>query len=110
MHGIAVALVFNATDLVTGIISAIKERDLQSNKLRDGIFKKVGFLICYFLALMIDLYGSEVGFHLNVELLPVVLCFVCLTETISVIENLSKITDIVPEKLLSLFHISKEGE
>ena len=110
MHGIAVALVFNATDLVTGIISAIKEHNLQSSKLRDGIFKKVGFLICYFLALMIDLYGSEVGFHLNVELLPVVLGFVCLTETISVIENLSKITDIVPEKLLSLFHISKEGE
>lgn len=110
MHGIAVALVFNATDLVTGIISAIKEHDLQSSKLRDGIFKKVGFLICYFLALMIDLYGSEVGFHLNVELLPVVLGFVCLTETISVIENLAKITDIVPKKLLSLFYINKEGE
>ena len=110
MHGIAVALVFNVTDLVTGIISAIKKHDLQSSKLRDGIFKKVGFLICYFLALMIDLYGSEVGFHLDVELLPVVLGFVCLTETISVIENLAKITDIVPEKLLSLFHISKEGE
>ena len=110
MHGIAVALVFNATDLVTGIISALKEHNLQSSKLRDGIFKKIGFLICYFLALMIDLYGSEVGFNLNVELLPVVLGFVCLTETISVIENLAKITDIVPEKLLSLFHISKEGE
>ena len=110
MHGIAVALIFNATDLVTGIISAVKERDLQSSKLRDGIFKKVGFLICYFLALMIDTYGSEVGFHLNVELLPVVLGFVCLTETVSVIENLSKITDIGPEKLLSLFHINKEGE
>lgn len=110
MHGIAVALVFNATDLVTGIISAVKAHDLQSSKLRDGIFKKVGFLICYFLALMIDLYGYEVGFNLNVKLLPVVLGFICLTETISVIENLAKITDIVPEKLLSLFHINKEGE
>lgn len=110
LHGIAVALMFNATDLVTGIISAVKEHDLQSSKLRDGIFKKVGFLICYFLALMIDTYGSEVGFNLSVELLPVVLGFVCLTETVSVIENLAKITDIVPEKLLSLFHINKEGE
>lgn len=110
MHGIAVALVFNATDLATGIISAVKEHNLQSSKLRDGIFKKVGFLICYFLALMIDTYGYEVGFNLNVDLLPVVLGFVCLTETISVIENLAKITDIVPEKLLSLFRINKEGE
>ena len=110
MHGIAVALVFNATDLATGIISAIKAHDLQSSKLRDGIFKKVGFLICYFLALMIDTYGFEVGFNLNVELLPVVLGFVCLTETVSVIEKLAKITDIVPEKLMTLFHINKEGE
>ena len=109
MHGIAVALIFNLTDLATGIISALKEHNLQSSKLRDGIFKKVGFLICYFLALMIDLYGSEVGFHLEVKLLPIVLGFVCLTETVSVIENLSIITDIVPDKLLSLFHINKEG-
>ena len=110
MHGIAVALIFNATDLVTGIISAVKDKDLQSSKLRDGIFKKVGFLICYFLALMIDMYGEEVGFHLDVQLLPIVLSFVCFTEVVSIIENISKISDIVPDKLLDIFHISSKGE
>lgn len=110
MHGIAVALIFNATDLVTGILSAIKEKDLQSSKLRDGIFKKGGFIICYFLALMIDKYGSEVGFNLTVELLPIVLGFVCLTEVVSIIENISKMTDILPDKLLSLFRVSQKGE
>lgn len=111
MHGIAVALIFNATDLVTGLLSAVKNKDLQSSKLRDGIFKKVGFLICYFLALIVDLYGKEVGFDLPVELLPCVLSFVCLTEVISILENVSKIADILPEKLLDLFHITnKEGE
>lgn len=110
MHGIAVALIFNATDLVTGVLSAIKEKDLQSSKLRDGIFKKGGFIICYFLALMIDKYGSEVGFNLSVELLPIVLGFVCLTEVVSIIENISKMTDILPDKLLSLFRVSQKGE
>ena len=110
MHGIAVALIFNATDLVTGVLSAIKEKDLQSSKLRDGIFKKAGFIICYFLALMIDKYGSEVGFNLTVELLPIVLGFVCLTEVVSIIENISKMTDILPDKLLSLFRVSQKGE
>ena len=57
---------------------------------------------------MIDTYGSEVGFALEVNLLPIVLGFVCLTEVVSIIENISKITDILPEKLLSIFHISKE--
>ena len=108
MHSIGVALLFNLTDLVTGLIAAVKAKELQSTKLRDGIFKKIGFLICYFLALMIDSYGSEVGFVLDVKLLPIVLGFVCLTEVVSIIENISKITDILPEKLLSIFHISKE--
>lgn len=108
MHSIGVALLFNLTDLVTGLIAAVKAKNLQSTKLRDGIFKKIGFLICYFLALMIDTYGNEVGFVLEVKLLPIVLGFVCLTEVVSVIENISKITDILPEKLLSIFHISKE--
>lgn len=108
MHSIGVALLFNLTDLVTGLIAAVKAKELQSSKLRDGIFKKIGFLICYFLALMIDTYGSEVGFVLEVKLLPIVLAFVCLTEIVSIIENISKITDILPEKLLSIFHISKE--
>ena len=108
MHSIGVALLFNLADLVTGLIAAVKAKELQSSKLRDGIFKKIGFLICYFLALMIDTYGSEVGFVLEVKLLPIVLAFVCLTEVVSIIENISKITDILPEKLLSIFHISKE--
>lgn len=108
MHSIGVALIFNLTDLVTGLISAVKAKEVQSSKLRDGIFKKIGFLICYFLALMIDSYGSEVGFVLDVKLLPIVLGFVCLTEVVSIIENISKITDILPEKLLSIFHIEKE--
>lgn len=108
MHSIGVALLFNLADLVTGLISAVKEKDLQSTKLRDGIFKKIGFLICYFLALMIDTYGSEVGFILDIKLLPIIISFACLTEVVSIIENLAKITGILPAKLLSIFHISKE--
>lgn len=110
MHSIVVALVFNATDLVTGLISAVKEKNIQSKKLRDGIFKKVGFIICYFLALLIDRYGTEVGFNIPVDLLPCILTFVCMTEVVSIIENISKITDIIPDKLLNLFQISKEKE
>lgn len=105
MHAIVVALIFNATDLVTGLLSAVKLKEIQSSKLRDGIFKKAGFLICYFLALMIDKYGNEVGFNLDFNLLPIILGFVCLTEVVSIIENISKLTNIVPDKLLSLFHI-----
>lgn len=109
MHSIVVALVFNATDLVTGIISAVKENNIQSSKLRDGIFKKVGFLICYFLAWFIDGYGVDVGFSIPVDVLPCIVSLVCLTEVVSIIENICKInSDLIPEKLMNIFNITKE--
>ena len=46
-YPVIVALVFNGLDLVTGIITAVKNHEIQSSKLRDGLFKKVGFLLCY---------------------------------------------------------------
>ena len=45
---IGIALIFNGMDLVTGILGAIRDgENLQSSKLRDGLFKKVGFVCCY---------------------------------------------------------------
>lgn len=105
---ISVALVFNALDLVSGVIAAVKNRHLKSAKMRDGLFKKAGFLLVYFLAFLIDFEGVKVGFNIGVATLPIVVSFTCLTEVISIIENISKInSDLLPEKLLSLFHISK---
>ena len=42
-YPVIIALIFNALDLVTGIISAVKSKDIKSAKLRDGLFKKVYF-------------------------------------------------------------------
>ena len=82
-YPIIVALVFNLLDLCTGIITAVKLKDIQSSKLRDGLFKKVGFL------------------------------YVCTTALVSILENICKINpDILPEKLMKLFHIydDKKGD
>ena len=56
-YPIIIALVFNALDLITGIITAIKNKEIQSSKLRDGLFKKVGFILCYFVAWLVDNEG-----------------------------------------------------
>lgn len=105
---ISVALTFNALDLISGVIAAVKNRNLKSAKMRDGLFKKAGFLLVYFLAFLIDFEGAKVGFNIGVATLPIVVSFACLTEVISIIENISKInSDLLPEKLLNLFHISK---
>lgn len=105
---ITAGLLFNLTDLITGIISAIKNKEVKSAKLRDGIFKKVGFLICYFLAFLIDYYGASVGFNLGFNVLPVLITYTCTTEAVSIIENVHNINpDLLPNKLLKIFAIKK---
>lgn len=108
---ITAGLLFNLIDLITGIISAIKNKEVKSSKLRDGVFKKVGFLICYFLAFLIDYYGGIVGFNLGFNVLPVLITYTCTTEAVSIIENVHKINpDLLPEKLLKIFAIKKGGD
>jgi toxin secretion/phage lysis holin len=107
LYPIFVALVFNTLDVLTGIVSAIKNKDIKSAKLRDGLFKKVGFIFCYFTAWLVDGYGDVIGFKLGVAILPVIVLYVCTTELVSILENISKInSDLLPGKLMELFHIS----
>lgn len=107
LYPIFVALVFNALDILTGIVSAIKNKDIKSAKLRDGLFKKVGFIFCYFTAWLVDMYGDVIGFKLGVAILPVIVLYVCTTELVSILENISKInSDLLPSKLMELFHIT----
>ena len=109
LYPIIVALVFNATDLITGVISAVKEKSIKSSKLRDGLFKKVGFIICYFVAWMVDTKGAYIGFNLGANVLPIIILYVCTTELVSIIENICKInSDLLPEKLLDFFQLTKK--
>ena len=101
----AIALAFNAMDLITGIASAVKEKVLESSKLRDGLFKKMGFLFCYVLAILIDNNGVYIGLNINVKILPIVVLYVVTTEIVSIIENICRLnSDLLPEKLLDMFH------
>lgn len=106
-YPVIVALVFNGLDLVSGIITAVKNHEIQSSKLRDGLFKKVGFLLCYFVAWLIDTHASLIGFNLNTPILPIIITYVCITELVSILENICKINpDILPDKLMELFNVS----
>lgn len=107
-YPIIIALVFNALDIITGIITAVKNKDIQSAKLRDGLFKKVGFMLCYFVAWLVDTQGSRIGFQFGIPILPILILYVCTTELVSILENICKINpDILPEKLMEIFHISE---
>lgn len=111
LHQILAALFFNGMDLITGIVGGLKEHKVCSAKLRDGLFKKVGFVFCYLLGWFIDSYGSLIGFSLPVSVLPVVVTYAVTTEIVSIIENIHRINpEILPEKLKSIFKLGGEED
>ena len=57
-NSVVIALVFNGLDILSGFIAAIKEKRVQSSKLRDGLFKKVGFIFCYVLRYLLTCMGA----------------------------------------------------
>lgn len=108
---VLVAAVLNLLDLITGMIAAIKAHRLKSSKLRDGIFKKVGFFICYFLGWLMDNYGGEVGFHFDLPVLGLIVLYVCTVEIASIIENLAKLNSkIIPHTILKFFNIDNDAK
>ena len=109
LYQVLFALMFNATDLITGIWYAVKEKNLTSSKLRDGLFKKSGFVVCYFIGFMIDTYGYIVGFNVGVKVLNGIVLYAIFTELVSIVENIHRINDkLLPEQLLKLFHVTNE--
>lgn len=111
MKIILVALIFNGMDLLTGIVGALRNGEqIKSNKLRDGLFKKVGFVFCYALGIAINYAETYLTLPFGVDLVPVICTYAIITEVVSIIENISKInSDILPEKLKELIEY-KDGE
>lgn len=104
MKIILVALVFNGLDLITGIVGAIRDGEqIKSSILRDGLFKKVGFVFCYALGVLINYAKNLLTLPFGVDLVPVICTYAVITEVVSIIENISKINpDILPDKLKEL--------
>lgn len=106
---ILVAFGFHIIDFASGLVWAIKNKCVTSSKMRDGLFKKMGFVFCYMVALLLDKYGGLIGFTVGVKILPSIILYAVSTEFVSIVENVAKINpDLVPEKLLSIFHIDKQ--
>lgn len=111
VYPIIIALIFHVMDFITGLVQGFKNKEIQSSKMRDGLFKKIGYFCCYALAYLIDYYGHFVGIDLGIKVLPVIIAYAVLTECVSIIENISKINpDLLPEKLLSLFQLEDESK
>ena len=95
-------LCFIAADYLSGVVKAVKNKELCSTKMRLGLWHKVGFIGAMALG-----YGCQLA--VNYELLPTsfsavfggVCVYVIITEAISIFENLCALSPELRDSPLS---------
>ena len=99
-HVFAIVIAFIVMDVVTGIAQATKNKTLDSSKMRDGLFHKIGFMFAVVLACLCEYAMVWLDLGFEIPMIGGVCTFICLTELVSILEN---ITLLAPELSESAF-------
>lgn len=109
---VKLALAFMVIDVFTGVLKAVKNKELNSTKAREGIYKKASFILFIAFGYLADYAMDYVDMGFNLPAAATICALIVVTEAISVLENLGQINpDMV--KLVAPFLSAlnkKEGE
>lgn len=110
---VKLALAFMVIDVFTGVLKAVKNKDLNSTKAREGIYKKASFILFIAFGYLADYAMDYVNMGFNLPAAATICTLVIVTEAISVLENLGQINpDLVKlvAPFLSALNKKEEGE
>lgn len=112
---IIVTLCFMGFDIVTGIIKAASIHDIQSEKLRVGLWHKLGFICAIFGAYLVEYTltitnAATIGIEPKIPLMEAVCGYIIFTEIVSSIENIIVISPELKDKLKFLFGVPTDKQ
>lgn len=87
-HVLIVTAVMIVLDVVVGFAGAVRNKDVQSAKLRDGLWHKAGFVGLIALAYVIQYATLYADLGFEVPAVMAVCVYAIVTEVVSVFENL----------------------
>ena len=97
-------------DVFTGIAKALKHGNLDSSKMREGLWHKSGFIGLLALAELLQIASQYADLGFEVPALSLVCLFVIMTEAVSVIENLSDLNPAIANSPLGKLLENNKGE
>lgn len=108
--GLCAALI--VLDYATGVAAAMMRGELQSSKMREGLWHKLGEFGAILLAYLVAQEGHYIGLPYQVDLLvPAVIIWISVMEVASVLENLALLNpDLGESSFLQIFRQKKEAE
>lgn len=100
---LGIVLAFILSDLLTGLLAALKNKQFKSAIMREGLFNKVGELAALGLAVMCDKFSPFVNIELPVDLVTVAASYLVLMEIGSILENIRKLSPAAADVLGKFF-------
>lgn len=102
-----------AVDVITGYIAAMANGNVDSQKMKKGIYGKLGELFAIAVGFLIefglDTFGSEtLGINADIPIAISVCAYVFLTELVSIIENIGCMNPTIGKKMVTVLGISPE--
>ena len=112
MWAIIACLVMMVFDIITGVIAAWKNKDIQSTKMREGLFHKGTLILLIILAWVCELFVMHVpDLGITIPLVIPACVIIFAMELVSITENASEINpELKDSKLLKLFRVSNDVE
>lgn len=108
---VKLSVAFMMVDVFTGILKAVKNKELSSTRAREGIYKKASFILFIAFGYLADYAMDYVDLGFNFPAAATICTLIILTEAISVLENLGQINpDLVKlvAPFLSVLNSKKE--
>ena len=111
---VKLSVAFMMVDVFTGILKAVKNKELSSTRAREGIYKKASFILFIAFGYLADYAMDYVDLGFNFPAAATICTLIILTEAISVLENLGQINPdlvkLVAPFLSALNSKKEEGE
>lgn len=104
IYGCVCASVFMALDYVTGLVKAVLQKNVNSQKMREGLAHKFSYVVVMFVAWFIEFESAHINLGFSVPLFVPVVIAISLIEITSILENCVIINpELSNSKILDIF-------
>ena len=98
-----IVLIFISFDILFGLLQALTKQTFQSSVMRQGLFHKLGEILCYLFGVVCDATLPMINILVPFSLASAITIYIVIMEIGSILENLSKISPVMAKYLGFIF-------
>lgn len=102
--------VFILFDIATGVLKAVYHGNVDSTALRKGMYHKLSEVITVIGSGLIEYGASYINLGVSLPVLNVVAVYICITELISILENIAEVNPTLSKLFKPYLEKLKEQE